>query len=123
MVLARVGGGAALVCATAEVVAGRTAGVVVRAGAGCVLRRWDVAGWRDVAIGASTGAMLGASLADGKAGRDVTLGVGVGLVCSLVGLLAARPIPITTTAHPATATEAAHEDTSRPQRMWPVCQL
>jgi hypothetical protein len=38
-------------------------------------------------------------------------------VCSAVGLLAARPIPITTTAQPATATEAAHEDISRPQRM------
>jgi hypothetical protein len=90
---------------------------VVSTGAGCVVRRCVFAGWLEGATGATTGAMLGPSVADGNAGREVWLGVGVGLVCSAVGLLAALPIPITTTAQPATATEAAHEDTSRPQRM------
>jgi hypothetical protein len=110
LVEAAVGGGAA------TEVDGATAWVLVAAGVGVGAAITDAAELVDGAIAGRTG---GAGM---KAGRAVWVGP-AGTASRASALEAVRVIPMATTAQPATASEAATDDTIRPRCMWLVCQV
>jgi hypothetical protein len=106
--------------------------VVDAAGAAVVLGATALdraVGWVDVAAADVTRAELdgtgpgvlarAAELIGSSAGRDgeMALTLGIDVTESAVGLLAAPFMPRATTAQPATATDAAHADTTRPTNM------